>query len=174
MTSGEPTATTEATPQSRRGPFRLGLAIALSVIAIDQVSKYWIVEVVMRPPRIIPVTDFFNLVMTWNRGVSFGLFGSHSPYSAWVLIGIALAIVAALGVWLWRTGERLLGAALGLIIGGAIGNVIDRFRYGAVADFLDFHVAGFHWPAFNAADSAITIGAVLIVVDALFLRQTRR
>lgn len=170
MTAGQ----IEAGAASSVRPFRIGIAIALVVIIVDQISKYWIVEIVMDPPRVIPVTSYFNLVMAWNRGVSFGMLDSGSQSAVWALIGVAVAIVVVLGVWLWRTHERLLGIALGLIIGGALGNVIDRIRYGAVADFLDVHVSGFHWPAFNAADSAITVGAVVVAVDALFLRSSSR
>jgi len=148
--------------------FMIGLITAVGVMAIDQFTKWWIIVDVMQPPRIIPVTPFFNLVLGWNRGVSFGLFNTNSPINQWLLPGLALAISAALLVWMWRVENRLLAVSIGLIVGGAIGNVIDRFRYGAVADFLDFHMAGVHWPAFNAADSAITIGAIFLVLDSLF------
>lgn len=144
-----------------------GIGIALLIVAVDQLTKWWIVWKVMAPPRMIEVTPFFNLVMTWNRGISFGLFSNDSPLNALVLSALALLVVAVLLVWLYRSQRLIIGSAIGLIIGGAIGNVIDRFRYGAVADFLDFHVAGYHWPAFNLADSMITIGAAMIVLDAV-------
>ena len=147
---------------------RLGLTIATVTAVLDQALKWWIVEHVMQPPRVIPITPFFNLVMGWNRGVSFGLFNSDSPWSQWLLSALAGVIVVALVIWLRQVSRRRLAAAIGLVIGGAIGNVIDRLRYGAVADFLDLHVAGEHWPAFNLADSAITVGAVVLVLDALF------
>lgn len=147
----------------------LGLTAAALVLLIDQVSKWWVISFVMSPPRDIEITPFFNLVMVWNRGISFGLF-NDSGASVWFLSAIALGIVAVLGVWLRRTPGRLLPCALGLIIGGALGNVIDRiFREThAVADFLDFHMAGYHWPAFNAADAAIAMGAAILVYDSLF------
>lgn len=154
--------------RSRR--FTLGLGLALAVIAVDQLSKWWIVERVMQPPRVIPVTPFFNLVMGWNRGVSFGLFNSDSAAAAWVLSALALAIVAFLLVWMARDDRAGCIAALGIVIGGALGNVADRVRFGAVADFLDFHVFGYHWPAFNAADAAISLGALALLADALFAR----
>lgn len=147
---------------------RVSLAIAAVLIVADQITKWIILERVMVPPRIIPVTDFFNLVLVWNRGVSFGLFSDGDPSQRWILIGVALAVTTALTVWLWRADRWPVALALGLVIGGALGNVIDRLRFGAVADFLDFHVAGFHWPAFNLADSAITVGVVLLVLDSLF------
>ncbi|HER27232.1 MAG TPA: signal peptidase II [Rhodospirillales bacterium] len=147
---------------------RLGLWIALTVVIVDQLSKWWIVSMVMQPPRVIPVLPFFNLVMGWNRGVSFGLFNSDSALNDWLLPLIALVIVAFLLAWMWRAEKPLLAAALGSVIGGAIGNVIDRFNYGSVADFLDVYVAGYHWPAFNLADAGISIGAIILVVDSLF------
>ncbi len=153
---------------ARRGAFPLGVLVAGLIMLLDQASKWWIVFEVMRPPRVIPVFPSFNLVMGWNRGVSFGLFDSDSPYSQWLLIGLALVIVGVLLVWLWRTDSRLMALAIGFIVGGALGNVIDRLHYGAVADFLDVHVAGYHWPAFNVADAGITVGAVIFVLDSLF------
>ena len=151
------------------GASKVGILTAILVVALDQVSKWWMLEHVMRPPRVIELTGFFNLVTGWNRGVSFGLFNTASPYNAWVLSAIALGIVAALAVWLGRARSPFLAAAIGLVIGGALGNVIDRLRFGAVFDFLDLHTAGYHWPAFNVADSAITVGAVMLVVDSLFM-----
>jgi signal peptidase II len=148
--------------------FTLGLALALAVIVLDQLTKWYILAVVMAPPRVIEVTPFFNLVLTWNRGVSFGMFGGEDGAGAWLLSLVAIAIVVGLGVWLRRADRPSLAVALGLVIGGALGNVIDRVRLGAVADFLDFHVAGYHWPAFNLADSAITVGVVALVVPTLF------
>ncbi|MGJ3260495.1 MAG: signal peptidase II [Rhodospirillales bacterium] len=148
-----------------------GAAIAVLVLALDQASKWWIVEFVMDPPRVIPVTPFFNLVLAWNRGVSFGMFAADSAWGPWLLTALACVIVIALAVWLWRTPSKLSVAALGLIIGGAIGNVIDRLQYGAVIDFLDVHAAGWHWPAFNVADSAICVGAAILVLESLFTRD---
>ena len=145
-----------------------GLLPALLVVAVDQASKWWIVGHVMDPPRFVELTSFFNLVMVWNKGISFGLFGSGSSLAAIALPVLAAAVSVVLGLWMVRTPRRYLQVILGLVIGGAVGNLIDRFRYGAVADFLDFHIAGFHWPAFNVADSAITVGAVLLVADSLF------
>jgi signal peptidase II len=146
--------------------WKTGTAAGLIVLALDQASKWWIVASVMAPPREIALTPFFNLVMVWNRGVTFGLFGGAPDAARWLLVGLSLAIVAVLGVWLARTPRPWVAIALGAVIGGAIGNVIDRLRYGAVADFLDFHVAGWHWPAFNLADSAIVVGVGILMLDA--------
>ena len=147
---------------------RLGLGLAFATIALDQLTKWWIVNFVMNPPNVIEVTPFFNLVLGLNRGVSFGMFSSDSNLSRWLLTALALAIVCALAVWLWRAEKPWLAVALGLIIGGAIGNVIDRAMVGAVVDFLDFHAADYHWPAFNVADMAITCGAAVLIWDSVF------
>jgi len=145
-----------------------GLGLAALVIFLDQLSKWWILTSVMQPPRDIPVLPFFNLVLTHNRGVSFGLFAAGSESGKWMLVGLALVISAVLVHWLWKatTGWNII--ALGLIIGGAIGNVVDRVRFGAVVDFLDVHAAGYHWPAFNVADAGITVGAAILIIESLF------
>ncbi len=149
----------------------LALAAAAAVALLDQLSKWWIVERVMDPPRALEVTGFFNLMLIYNRGVSFGFLDSEAALLPWVLSGLAVAIVIGLVVWLRQIEGRWPGVAVGLIVGGAVGNVIDRLRLGAVIDFLDLHWAGFHWPAFNLADSAITLGVTLLLVDGLFGRR---
>ncbi len=149
--------------------FQLALGVAAVVILLDQLSKWLILAVVMQPPRVIEVTGFFNLVLTFNTGVSFGLFSSESLVMPWVLSGLALAIVAFLLFWLRRHRRPLAAWSVGLIVGGAIGNVIDRVRFAAVVDFLDFHLAGWHWPAFNVADAGIVVGVGLLLIDGLFL-----
>jgi signal peptidase II len=149
------------------GPTRAGTLIALLTILFDQLSKWWILNVTMVPPRIIPVTSFFDLVLVHNRGASFGIFSDAPGWASVALIVFAILISIALAIWMWRVNETLLAVALALVIGGAVGNVIDRIRFGAVVDFLDFHVAGWHWPAFNIADSAITIGVILLILDSL-------
>lgn len=150
-------------------PQRLAVALIAVVIAADQITKAWLYDVLVRSGRRdIVVLPFFNLVTVWNHGVSFGMFNNGSGASTWAFVGLALAIVAALAVWVARAERMLPAVALGLVIGGAIGNVVDRVRLGAVFDFLDFHALGWHWPAFNVADSAITIGVALLLLDSLF------
>ncbi|WP_374304017.1 signal peptidase II [Ferrovibrio sp.] len=144
---------------------RLGLAVALLILVADQVSKFFLLDLMQQNPQGIVIAPFFNLVLVWNTGVSFGLFQEDTPLRNWTLIGVAAAVLVWLLVWLWRAQGRLIGAALGLIVGGAIGNIIDRYRFGAVFDFLDFHAFGWHWPAFNVADSAIVIGVGLLLLD---------
>lgn len=148
------------------GHVRLGLALAVLVAALDQGTKWLIVETVMQPPRIIPVTDFFNLVLGYNYGVSFGMLNMQSDMGRWILAALATAITIALLVWMWRADKRLVVVGLGLIVGGALGNVADRIMVGAVVDFLDFHAFGWHWPAFNVADVAIVTGAAGLIGDA--------
>lgn len=147
---------------------RLGLLIAILIVAFDQLTKWWVLADLMDPPQIVAVTSFFNLVLVWNRGVSFGLFDSDSHWGPILLSALALTISIVLVVWLRRVGGRFPAVAIGMVLGGAVGNVIDRIRFGAVVDFLDFHAFGYHWPAFNVADSAISIGVGLLLYDGLF------
>ncbi len=144
------------------------LLIAAVILIADQATKWWVREVVLGEPAMITITPFFNLVWVWNTGVSFGLFNNTAPSGPWILSGLALLVTAALVYWARGTAEAAVRLPVALIAAGAVGNVIDRMLFGAVFDFVDLHVAGYHWPAFNIADSAITIGAVLLVVDALF------
>ena len=166
-------------------PLRAGLAIASVVLIVDQVTKWLIFGVLFglpldrAHPQALPlapgfeILPFFNIVTVWNRGVSFGMFASDSDLVPWILIAFALAVCGFLLVYLSRARRWLLVIAIGGVIGGAIGNIIDRVRFGAVADFLDFHAFGLHWPAFNVADSAIVVGVGLMLVDALFASDER-
>jgi signal peptidase II len=113
----------------------------------------------------IEITSFFNLTMVWNHGVSFGMFSSHQQ--PLLLSAVAALIVIVLLIWLAKSHDRYLTWGIGLIVGGAIGNIIDRLRFGAVVDFLDFHAFGYHWPAFNIADSAIFIGVVVLCIQSM-------
>lgn len=148
-------------------PFRAGSLIVVAMIVLDQLSKWWILSVVMQPPQRIPVTGFFDLVLVMNRGVSFGMLGGAPGWVSIGLIVFAIVLAVGLSIWMWRAETMLLGLSLGLVVGGAIGNVIDRLRFGAVVDFLDFYVGAYHWPAFNVADSAITVGVILLILDSL-------
>ena len=159
---------------TRTQELRNGLSLAALVIILDQLSKYLITYIIMQPPRIIPVTPFFNLVLGHNRGISFGFFDGNSPLNQWLLSFVALTITAALVIWLARTDKPWVAVALGLIIGGAIGNVIDRLTGGAVVDFLDFHWGAHHWPAFNVADTGITMGAAALILESLFAIDAKR
>jgi signal peptidase II len=160
-----------------RGRLTLGLGLALVILIVDQVTKWWMLRGVfglegqiaagMLAPR-LEVTGFLNFTLVWNYGVSFGMFSAESAALRWGLTAFAVVISLALIVWMARTERRWLALGLGLIVGGALGNAIDRVLYGAVADFLDFHAFGTHFWVFNVADAAITLGVVAIVVDSLF------
>lgn len=140
----------------------IGSACAIAVYIVDQASKALAIAFFSGPEEGAQSLPFFNLVLTRNRGVSFGLL-TDLPW--WALAPLGLAGVTLLSVWLWHTRTRLNGAAIGLIIGGALGNIADRIRWGAVTDFLDFHVGQYHWPAFNLADVAIVGGMGLLLLQ---------
>ncbi|MFH1044308.1 MAG: signal peptidase II [Pseudomonadota bacterium] len=140
-------------------------ALALLVVLLDQLTKYW-VSISFDYGEARAVTGFFNVMLTHNQGAAFSFLASASGWQRGVFIVIALVAIVVIGVLLARhAGEKLFRLALALILGGAIGNVVDRIALGYVVDFLDFHFAGWHWPAFNLADSAITVGALLLVAD---------
>ncbi len=151
---------------------KLWLALAVLVMLLDQLTKLLIVA---QYPLgwSQPVTHFFNLVRVHNSGAAFSFLASASGWQRWFFTGLG-AVAAVLIVWMLRShpGQKLFGFALSLILGGAIGNVIDRLMYGHVVDFLDVHWAGWHFPAFNLADSAITVGAGCLLLDE-FLRVRR-
>ncbi|MBK8159314.1 MAG: signal peptidase II [Rhodospirillaceae bacterium] len=150
--------------------FRNSILLAGLIIAADQFTKWLVMFEIMNPPRVIPVVPSLNIVMAWNTGVSFSMLQGTGP---WLLSALALAVSLGLLIWLGRLTHRLPGYAVGFIIGGAVGNVIDRLRFGAVFDFIDFYVGDWHWPAFNLADSAIFVGVVLLLFDSLFHQPDR-
>jgi signal peptidase II len=143
------------------------LAIAVLIVLVDQFTKLLIVGS-MQLGDSRPVTDFFNIVRAHNSGAAFSFLADASGWQRWFFTGLGL-VAAAVIVWMLKqhAGQRLFGFALTCILGGAIGNVIDRVLYGHVVDFLDFHWAGMHFPAFNVADSAITVGAIGLLLDEL-------
>ena len=149
----------------------IGLIIATVVVALDQLSKYWVLNYVLATYPYVKITSFFDFVNAWNTGVSFSMFSSNGSWGTVVLCVMALVIVAMLLWWLRKEKVLLMQVALGMVIGGAVGNVVDRIRLGAVFDFLDFHVSGYHWPAFNLADSVICVGAALILIHSLFFEK---
>ena len=170
----------------------LAYALAVVVVAADQALKYWVLEVYRLPARLadaavrlgvdnpsIPVLGPFHLTMVRNRGVSFGLLSIDAEWSRWGLTVFSIAVAIGLGVWVRRVERPILALAIGLVMGGAIGNVIDRMRLGSVTDFLDFSALGFFPWVFNIADSAISCGVVLLLWDSLArdgfrLRQPER
>ena len=166
---------TVAAADHPRGGLRLGLGVALLLLAVDQASKWWILEVVRLPDlRNLPLFAIgpfgLDLTMVWNRGVTFGLLSGDGPLNHIILALVAAAIALFLLRWMARAETRLVAGALGAVIGGAVGNVVDRLRFGAVVDFVDAHAWGWHWYVFNLADAAIVCGVAVLLVDALFGR----
>ncbi|MCT8999877.1 signal peptidase II [Chelativorans intermedius] len=146
----------------------LAAGVLAAALAVDFLTKWLILNVVMVPPRTIAIAPFFNLTLGFNTGVSFGMFRELFLDRPMVLAGIKVVIVAGLLVWAMRTPKQTETISLSLIAGGASGNVLDRMRQGAVTDFLDFHVGSWHWPAFNMADTMITIGVVLLIAGSFW------
>ena len=157
-----------------RGAHRwLGYGIAAATLILDQIAKWLIIGPVALPERsLITITSFFDLRWVENYGVSMGFLIAGSDRERWMLVAITGLIAAGVCVWIWREKGRLDAAALGLVLGGALGNIADRTRLGYVADFLDLHIGGWHpFLVFNVADAAITIGVLLLVVRALLVRE---
>jgi signal peptidase II len=152
------------------GPLtRLGLLIATLVFAFDQLSKWWVLKVVNLDERDpIQITPFLDLAMAWNTGVSYGLLSTQMQG---LLVVLSLAITAMLVVWLAKTDNAVAGASYGLLIGGALGNALDRILHGAVADFVHLHWGTWSWYIFNVADIAIVAGVALLLYEALFVKQ---
>ncbi|WP_032112273.1 signal peptidase II [Candidatus Paracaedibacter symbiosus] len=150
----------------------LGFSGTLLTLILDQLSKQVVLSWFLSGNHQIEVTSFFNIILAANRGVSFGLFAAGSSSEVWALIAVAGCISFLLGLWIWQADSKFSSICFGLVLGGALGNVIDRFFYGAVIDFLDFHAFGYHWYTFNIADCGIVIGAVLLVCQMLFSIKT--
>jgi len=151
----------------------LGLAAAAVIALLDQLSKAWVLRFFGEAgcaAHYRPVTWFFDLVLTCNTGISFGLF-NRSEIGSLVFMVAGSAIIVVLLVWLSQVRDTLLAVALGLVIGGAVGNVVDRLRFDGVIDFLYFHVGAWGWPAFNLADSAICLGVAAILLDGVLSRR---
>ncbi len=148
---------------------RYGALIAAVTFILDQVSKWTILNLINLDERgVIEITPFFNLRMAWNPGVSFGMFASDGPWGRYALIAFTTVIVLFLVIWMVRATNLLVTVAIGLLIGGAVGNIVDRIVHGAVVDFLDFHAFGIHFWTFNIADTAISVGVMLLIYDSFF------
>jgi len=147
---------------------RYGLPVTVLALILDQVTKVLVYDRLWQPPRRVELLGFLDLVPVENRGISFGLFQGQGNTGVWLISAFALTVSLGLGFWMSRVSRRWPALALGLIIGGALGNVIDRLRFGWVIDFIDFHVSTWHWPAFNMADAAITVSVGILLIDGLF------
>jgi signal peptidase II len=158
-------------------PQRAGWLVALAALIADQLSKNYLLYGLdfrsLGPAARIGVLPFFDLVMVWNRGVSYGLLQAGSFAGMLVLTIFSLVAVVALSWWLAKAERPILGVGLGLVIGGALGNVIDRILYGAVADFFHFYAFGHDWYVFNVADAAITVGVVVLLLDAFVRPESK-
>ena len=144
------------------------LLLALLVIVLDQYSK-WLVLQHFELYQTLRLTSWFNLTLAYNTGAAFSFLNDAGGWQRWLFVVLAVIISGVLLVWLRRAQQlRLQALALALVIGGAIGNVIDRVRLGYVVDFIDWHYRDWHWPVFNIADSAISVGVVLLIADSLF------
>lgn len=150
-----------------------GFYLATFVALVDQGAKWWLLNYVMKPPHVEHVTSFLNFVLTYNKGVTFGLLNSGHPYMPYVFVATSVIILLLLLNWLIHTDSMIVGTGLGLVMGGAIGNIIDRVNYGGVVDFIDFHIYGYHWYAFNIADSAIVTGVGLLLLENLVMTKKK-
>ena len=152
------------------GPLtRFGLVIAAITMIIDQALKWWILEIFQLESRgTVKVTPFLDLVMVWNRGISYGMFQQDGTTGRIMLIGLVVVALSVMVFWLARTTSTLGAVALGLVLGGGVGNLIDRLVHGAVADFISFHAFGYYWYVFNIADAAIVAGVVGLLYDSFF------
>ncbi len=147
--------------------FKKGIIIAAISLFMDQFHKWYMIDIYEITPTPVAITPFLNFVMVWNPGISFGMF-QDSEHGQYIFSALSSIITIILLIWLHKTKSKMESIALALIIGGAIGNIIDRVRFGAVADFFDFYIGGYHWPSFNIADSFIFIGAILLCIYSLF------
>lgn len=152
-----------------RAPLRLGLAVAVLTLAFDQITKLWVLfGYRLAEQGRVSVLPFMDFVMVWNRGISYGLFQQDALIGRLLLLAITVGAIVFLSLWLFRETSRLSACGLGLILGGALGNAIDRAVYGAVADFVLLHAAGFEWYVFNIADAAIVVGVALLLYGAFW------
>jgi signal peptidase II len=151
---------------------RHGLLMAAAVLAADQASKYWILNGLDLPALgSVAVLPVLNLTMVWNHGVTFGMFNTLGRTGPMLLTAVAIGVVVLLGIWMRSTERMRVELALGAIAGGAIGNVIDRLRFGAVVDFIHAHAFGWSWYVFNVADAAIVCGVGVLLLDSLLDRR---
>jgi signal peptidase II len=162
------------------GPLtRFGLVVAVLTAVVDQATKLWLLRVFDLGSRgTVHIAPFLDLILVWNTGISYGLFPQVGPLGQWALLAVKAVAVLLLWIWLARAGARLTALSLGLIIGGAIGNAIDRVAYGAVADFVLFHITTaswtFRWYVFNLADVGIVAGVVGLLYDSLVTRDAAK
>ena len=155
-------------------PARLGFWVALATFALDQASKLYLLygyDLPVREPLVL--APFLELVVVWNQGISYGLFKQNTEVGRWALVAVQVAAAVGLSLWMVRASGRILVLSLALIVGGAAGNALDRIVFGAVFDFVHFHVGAWSWYVFNVADAAIVAGVIGLLYDALVLERQR-
>jgi len=185
---------TKTTQEPEKSPARsvFNIIMIAFVIVCDQITKWMVTELIIRPENggksidfvtwisTLPskvsyaqfeILPFYNIVLVWNYGVSFGMFNNQSTENAFLLVGISLVIAFILLIWMLGSPSKYASLGLALAIGGAFGNIIDRVRFGAVIDYIDIHAMGYHWPAFNVADSAIVVGIGIVIIQSLFFEK---
>jgi signal peptidase II len=166
-----PGSSSAPTPARRRGAFALWLVLAAVVFVLDQVTKHAVLAY-FREGANLPITSFFSLVLAFNPGAAFSFLAGAGGWQRELFSAVAVAASILIVYLLWKhADERLFSFGLALILGGALGNLYDRVTLGKVVDFLLFHYAGWHWPAFNLADSAITVGAAALILDSFVGRR---
>ncbi|HUG63265.1 MAG TPA: signal peptidase II [Methylomirabilota bacterium] len=149
-----------------RGPLALGVVVLLVGFVLDQLTKLWVLFQTDLPDgAVIHVAPFVDFTLVWNRGISYGLMQQDSEFGRWVLVVFSIVAVVALSVWMWRTDRKLIAVSLALIVGGALGNLVDRVAYGAVVDFIYLHAFGYSWYVFNLADTWIVAGVAGLLYD---------
>lgn len=157
---------TDETGLKRRGVRRFGVLVAVLVFLADQATKLYVLKGLdLEFAGVVPVLPFVDFVLVWNRGISYGLFQQHQDFGRYLLIGLSLVISIGLGIWLNRLKDRILALAIGFLIGGALGNIVDRLIYGAVVDFVLLHWGDWRWYVFNLADAAIVAGVALLLYE---------
>ena len=151
---------------------KIGSIIAAIIFLLDRLSKWWFIDVFELPSKgVVEILPIFDVVMVWNRGVSFSFLAAQDEFGRWALVVLNLIIVAVLTYWLKSAQVRHIAFALGLIIGGAFGNIYDRVKFAAVADFFQFHVGDWYFAVFNIADSFIFIGAMVLILSTTFTKK---
>jgi len=157
-----------------KNAFSIGIYLAAFVALVDQLTKNWFLSVTFDRTSTIQVTSFLDLRLGLNKGVTFGLLNDFGAWMPYVLMAVAVLILLLLLKWLRSANTMYAALGLGFVMGGAVGNVIDRLRFGAVVDFIDFHYAGYHWYTFNVADSAICLGVGLLLLESFVLSRKSR